>query len=107
MLSPADDGIPASTGDVTFEPGARAAWHTHPSGQYLLVTQGTGWVQERGGARSEIREGDVVWAPPGVEHWHGATADSSMTHIALTGVVDGENAVWGDLVTDDEYGASE
>ncbi|WP_025092715.1 (R)-mandelonitrile lyase [Bacillus safensis] len=88
---------------VTFEPGARSAWHTHPTGQRLVVTDGTGWIQELGGNVEEITEGDIVWCPPGVMHWHGATPDTSMTHMALTGEVDGENVEWGEHVTDEEY----
>jgi quercetin dioxygenase-like cupin family protein len=90
---------------VTFEPGARTAWHTHPAGQNLIVTSGTGWVQEWGGAKREIRPGDVIWIPPGVKHWHGATAANRMSHIAITNVVDGRNVEWLEQVTDEEYGA--
>ena len=75
----------------TFAPGARSAWHTHPAGQVLIVTDGVGWVQEEGGAKREIKPGDVVWCPPGVKHWHGATATTGVRHIAITGTVDGEN----------------
>ncbi len=103
MLSEANESIPASTGEVTFDAGARSAWHSHPKGQALIVTDGTGWVQARGESRQEMHAGDVIWTPPGVEHWHGATATTSVTHIALTGVVDDVNANWGPLVTDDEY----
>jgi quercetin dioxygenase-like cupin family protein len=71
---------------VTFEPGARTAWHTHPLGQTLIVTAGSGWVQQCGGQTQEIREGDVVWIPPGQKHWHGATATTGMTHIAISGI---------------------
>ncbi|MFG6444661.1 cupin domain-containing protein [Microbacterium sp. P07] len=101
--SEASDSIPASTGEVAFEAGARSAWHSHPAGQTLIVTEGEGWIQPRGEARAVIHAGDVIWTPPGVEHWHGATDSTSMTHIPLTGVVDGVNAEWGDLVTDEEY----
>src|SRR5262245_47514795 len=76
-------------GHVTFEPGARSAWHTHPAGQILVVTSGTGWVQEWGGDRRQINPGDVVWIPPGVKHWHGATATHRMEHIAVQETVDG------------------
>src|SRR5207247_4705180 len=72
-----------SGGRVTFEPGARTAWHTHPLGQTLIVTAGSGWVQQWGGSTQEIREGDVVWIPPGQKHWHGATPMTSMKHIAI------------------------
>lgn len=102
-LASATDDLNSSAGNVAFEAGARSAWHTHPAGQTLIVTEGVGWVQERGGERYEVRPGDVITTIAGVEHWHGASADSPMTHIAITGVVDGENADWGDLVTDTEY----
>ncbi|MGG3575165.1 carboxymuconolactone decarboxylase family protein [Bacillus gobiensis] len=88
---------------VTFQPGARSAWHTHPTGQRLIVTDGVGWTQEWGGQIEEIREGDVVWCPPGVKHWHGASPATKMTHIALTGVVDGKNVEWLEKVSDEQY----
>ncbi|MEZ0492218.1 cupin domain-containing protein [Kineococcus sp. TBRC 1896] len=97
------DASTAGAGLVTFEPGARTAWHTHPAGQRIVITAGTGWVQERGGERLEVRAGDVVWFAPGVEHWHGATATDPMTHVAVQDTVDGSNATWEDLVTDEEY----
>jgi quercetin dioxygenase-like cupin family protein len=92
-----------SAGMVTFSPGARAAWHTHPTGQTLVVTSGTGWTQMEGEPKQVIRVGDVVWCPPGVKHWHGATDVNAMSHVAVTGV-DGETAVtWMAQVTDDQY----
>jgi quercetin dioxygenase-like cupin family protein len=94
----------SSTGAVvTFEPGARSAWHTHPAGQYLIVTSGTGWVQEEGGQKREIKPGDVIWTPPGVKHWHGATATNVMSHIAITNMVDGKNVELMEHVTDEQY----
>jgi quercetin dioxygenase-like cupin family protein len=94
-----------ATGDhVTFAPGARTAWHTHPAGQTLIVTTGTGWVQEWGGAKHEIKPGDVVWIPPGVKHWHGATASTLMRHIAITEMVDGNTVEWLEHVGDEQYG---
>jgi quercetin dioxygenase-like cupin family protein len=90
-------------GMVTFQPGARSAWHTHPLGQVLIVTDGEGWIQEWGGPRRVIRKGDVVQIPAGVKHWHGATATSSMTHIALQEISDGKNVVWMEPVTDSQY----
>ena len=102
-LYPANDHIRASGGHVTFAPGARSAWHTHPAGQILIVTDGVGWVQEEGGAKREIKPGDVVWCPPGIKHWHGATAASGMRHIAITGTVDGRNVDWMEQVTDVQY----
>jgi quercetin dioxygenase-like cupin family protein len=98
-------GIPATGGRVTFAPGARSAWHTHPAGQILIITGGTGWVQEEGGPKREVKPGDVIWTPPGVKHWHGATATNGMSHIAITGMVNGRNVDWMDKVTDEQYGA--
>jgi quercetin dioxygenase-like cupin family protein len=96
---------PASllTASVTFEPGARTAWHTHPLGQTLIVTDGCGRVQCSGGPVEEIRPGDVVWIPPGVEHWHGAGATTSMTHIAIVERLDGKGADWMEHVSDEQY----
>jgi len=88
---------------VTFEPGARTAWHTHPLGQTLIVTAGCGLVQRRGGPIEEIRPGDVVWIPPGEQHWHGATATSAMTHIAIVEQLDGKTADWMEKVSDEQY----
>lgn len=93
----------ASGGLVEFTPGARSHWHTHPAGQTLVVTAGTGWVQEEGGEKVAIRPGDVVWTPPGVKHWHGAAAESSMSHIAITPVRDGSAVAWLEPVTDAQY----
>jgi quercetin dioxygenase-like cupin family protein len=92
-----------SGGRVTFEPGARTAWHTHPLGQTLIITAGTGWVQEWGGPTQEIRQGDVVWIPPGQKHWHGATPTSTMTHIAIQEFLDGKNVEWLEKVGDEQY----
>jgi quercetin dioxygenase-like cupin family protein len=89
--------------DVSFEPGARTVWHNHPAGQYLIVTSGTGWIQQRGGAKREIRAGDVVWTPPGVFHWHGATANSTMSHLAVWQFVDGSGGEVGEHVGDEVY----
>jgi len=89
---------------VTFEPGARTAWHTHPLGQFLIVTAGTGWVQQEGGEKHEIKPGDVIWTPPGVKHWHGGSATTHMTHIAITESLDGKNVEWMEKVSDDQYG---
>ncbi|MGA0598363.1 (R)-mandelonitrile lyase [Enterovirga sp. CN4-39] len=92
-----------SAGHVTFEPGSRSAWHTHPAGQVLIVTSGTGWVQEENGQKREIKPGDVIWTPPGVKHWHGATATNGMTHLAITETVNGKNVDWMEKVTDEQY----
>ena len=89
---------------VTFEPGARTAWHTHPLGQHLIVTAGCGRVQRWGGPTEEIRPGDVIWIPPGEKHWHGATATTAMTHIAIQEQLDGKTADWMEKVSDDQYG---
>jgi quercetin dioxygenase-like cupin family protein len=89
---------------VTFEPGARTAWHTHPLGQTLIVTYGRGWAQREGGPKEEIRPGDVVWFPPGEKHWHGATTESAMTHLAVQETLDGKAVEWLEAVTDADYG---
>ncbi|HEX4125276.1 MAG TPA: cupin domain-containing protein [Tepidisphaeraceae bacterium] len=88
---------------VTFEPGARTAWHTHPLGQTLIVTAGCGWVQREGGAVEEIRPGDVVWFAPGEKHWHGATATTGMTHIAVQEKLNGKVVEWLEQVSDTQY----
>jgi len=91
---------------VTFEPGARTAWHTHPLGQTLLVMTGLGWVQRDGGAIEEIRPGDVVWFSPGEKHWHGASANTAMSHIAIQEKLDGKNVDWMEKVSDKQYGGA-
>jgi quercetin dioxygenase-like cupin family protein len=98
-------GDPArlNAGSVTFEPGARTAWHTHPLGQTLIVTFGFGWVQHEGGPIEEVRPGDVVWFPPGLRHWHGATPTTAMTHIAVTESLNGKTVDWMEKVSDDQY----
>ncbi len=90
---------------VTFEPGARTAWHTHPLGQTLIVTYGCGWVQSQGGPIEEIRPGDVVWISPGEKHWHGATPTTAMTHIAIQEMLDGKAVDWMEKVSDEQYRA--
>jgi quercetin dioxygenase-like cupin family protein len=90
---------------VTFEPGARTAWHTHPLGQTLLVTAGLGRVQRDGGPIEVIRPGDIVWFPPGEKHWHGAAPRCAMTHVAIAETLDGKVVDWLEKVTDDQYGA--
>jgi quercetin dioxygenase-like cupin family protein len=89
---------------VTFEPGARTAWHTHPLGQTLFVTSGLGWVQREGGPIEEIRPGDVVWFSPGEKHWHGATATTAMSHIAIQEKLNGSPVDWMEQVSDAQYG---
>jgi 4-carboxymuconolactone decarboxylase len=88
---------------VTFEPGARTGWHSHPLGQILIVTAGTGRVQRWGDPVEEIRQGDVVWTPPGQKHWHGASANTAMTHIAITEQLDGKTVEWMEKVSDAQY----
>ena len=88
---------------VTFEPGARTAWHTHPLGQTLIVTSGLGWVQRWDGPVEEIRPGDVVWFPPGEKHWHGATGTTSMSHIAIQEALNGSTVDWMEKVSDQQY----
>jgi len=88
---------------VTFEPGARTAWHTHPLGQTLIVVSGMGWAQREGGPVEEIRPGDVVWFSPGERHWHGATATTGMTHIAIQEGLDGKVVEWMEQVSEGEY----
>jgi len=88
---------------VTFEPGARTAWHTHPLGQTLIVTAGIGWAQREGGEIEEIRAGDVVWFAPGEKHWHGATPTTVMTHIAIQEALNGKVVEWMEHVTDEQY----
>jgi 4-carboxymuconolactone decarboxylase len=99
----AHDPSHATGGRVTFEPGARTAWHTHPLGQTLIITAGTGLIQQWGGPIEEIREGDVVWIPPGIKHWHGATPTTAMTHIAIQELLNGKNVEWLEKVSDEQY----
>ena len=98
------DSSRAQGADVTFEPGARTAWHTHPLGQTIIVTAGQGLVQRRGGPIEKVAPGDVVWFEPGEKHWHGAAPDSAMTHIAIQEVKDGKVVDWMEHVTDEQYG---
>lgn len=89
---------------VTFEPGSRTAWHTHPLGQTLIVTAGRGWAQCWGGPREEIRPGDVIWFSPGEKHWHGASATTAVMHIAIQEKLDGKTVEWMEKVSDEQYG---
>jgi quercetin dioxygenase-like cupin family protein len=93
----------ASAGSVTFEPGARTAWHTHPLGQTLIIVSGFGWVQREGGPIEEVHPGDVVWFPPGLKHWHGASPTTAMTHIAIQETLNGKNVDWLEKVSDEQY----
>jgi 4-carboxymuconolactone decarboxylase len=106
MVIQATEPSPLGAGRVTFAPGARTNWHSHPLGQTLIVTAGAGWVQQEGGEKQEMRVGDVVWTPPGVKHWHGATATDRLTHIALTEQrPDGKRVEWMEKVSDAQYSA--
>ena len=104
-LFPAREPGRAAGNSVTFEPGARTAWHTHPIGQILIVTAGCGRVQRWGDSIEEIRPGDVVWFPAGEKHWHGASPSTAMTHIAIQEVLDGRVVDWMEKVTDEQYQA--
>lgn len=104
-LFPATKDINASAAYVTFEPAARSAWHVHPAGQRLVVISGAGRTQEWGKPVQEIRPGDVVVCPPGAKHWHGAAQTTAMTHLAVTGSVDGKTVQWMEKVSDDQYNA--
>jgi quercetin dioxygenase-like cupin family protein len=106
LVWPANEHINASGGMVTFEPGARSNWHTHPSGQRLVVVSGVGLTQEWGKAVQELHAGDVLWCPPGVKHWHGASPTAAMSHLAVTGTTpDGKNVNWMEKVTDEQIKA--
>lgn len=100
---PAGERTSFGAATVSFEPGARSAWHVHPAGQYLIVLEGKGWTQAEGGPVDELNAGDAVWCPPGVKHWHGATPSTPMRHIALTGTVDGKNVTWLEKVSASQY----
>ena len=104
-LHTAPDPARMATALVTFEPGARTAWHTHPLGQTLIVTAGCGRVQLEGGAVQDIRPGDVVWIAPGERHWHGAGPQTAMSHIAIQERLEGSAVTWAEHVTDEEYGS--
>ncbi|KWV53416.1 cupin [Rhizobium altiplani] len=103
--APFNGAAPARVGGttVTFEPGARTAWHTHPLGQTLIVLSGTGRAQRDGGPVEEIRAGDIIWFEPGEKHWHGASATTAMTHIAIAEALDGKVVDWMETVTDEQY----
>lgn len=102
-LFTATDPSHVSGSSVTFQPGARTAWHTHMLGQHLIVTVGAGWVQQEGGKKLEMKAGDVVWTPPNVKHWHGGTATSSVTHIAIQQALNGRRVEWFEKVSDEIY----
>jgi len=103
MLFPSNDTVHYSGAYVTFQPGSRTNWHLHPAGQHMIVTAGVGLTGTRDGKIVTIKAGDAVWCPPDIDHWHGATPDSPMTHLVLTGVLDGKNVIWKEKVTDEQY----
>jgi len=105
LLHQADEPARIYCASVTFEPGARTAWHTHPLGQTLIVTAGCGLAQRWGGPIEEIRPGDVIWFPPGEKHWHGATPKTAMTHLAIQEALNGKTVEWLEKVTDEQYRA--
>jgi len=102
-LFPPDGGRHSSGGTVTFAPGARTRWHTHPAGQTIIITQGLGWVQREGSAVEEVRPGDVVFFEPEEKHWHGASSQVGMVHIAITEVLDGKAVDWLEPVSGEQY----
>ena len=102
-LADAEGPSRVSVALVSFEPGARTAWHTHPLGQKLVVTAGCGWVRQEGGPVEEVRPGDAVWFPPGVRHWHGATPTTAMSHLAIQEAQDGSPVDWMEKVSDEQY----
>ncbi len=102
-LFPSNETAHYSGAYVTFEPGARSAWHLHPAGQHIVVTSGVGRTGTEDGKVVEIKAGDVLWCPPGINHWHGAAPTTGMTHLVITGSLNGKNVVWGEKVTDAQY----
>jgi len=103
MLFPSNDTAHYSGAYVTFQPGARTAWHLHPAGQHIIVTKGVGLTGTRDGRIIRFETGDTVWCPPDIDHWHGATPDAPMTHLVITGLLDGKNVIWKEKVTDEQY----
>lgn len=103
MLFPDNETAHYSGAYVTFQPGARTAWHLHPAGQHMIVTSGVGLTGTRDGKIVKFKAGDTVWCPSEIDHWHGATPDAPMTHLVITGVLDGKNVIWKEKVTDDQY----
>jgi len=103
MLFPPNETAQFSGAYVTFQPGARTDWHLHPAGQHLVVTSGVALTGTRDGTVIKAATGDAIWCPPGVDHWHGATPDAPMTHLALSGRLDGKSVVWKEKVSDEQY----
>jgi len=107
MLFPGNETAHYSGAYVTFQPGARTAWHLHPAGQHMIVTSGVGLTGTRDGKIIKFKAGDTVWCPPNIDHWHGATPDAPMTHLVITGSLDGKNVIWKEKVSDAEYSGSQ
>lgn len=107
MLFPGNETAHYSGAYVTFAPGARTAWHMHPAGQHMIVTDGTALTGTRDGKIIVFKQGEAVWCPPDIDHWHGATPEAPMTHLVITGSLDGENVVWKEKVSDAEYTRSQ
>ena len=103
MLFPSNDTAHYSGAYVTFQPGARTAWHYHPAGQHMIVTSGVALTGTRDGKIVTFEEGETVWCPPDIDHWHGATPDAPMTHLVITGVLYGKNVIWKEKVSDEQY----
>lgn len=103
LLFPANETAHYSGAYVTFQPGARTAWHLHPAGQHMVVTSGVGLTGTRDGKIVTIKAGDALWCPPNIDHWHGATPDTPMTHLVITGDLAGKNVIWKEKVTDEQY----
>ncbi len=103
MLFPKNETARYSGAYVTFQPGARTAWHLHPAGQHMIVTDGIALTGTRDGKIIKFHEGESVWCPPDIDHWHGATPDAPMTHLVITGDLEGKNVIWKEKVTDEEY----
>ncbi|TYL46553.1 cupin domain-containing protein [Marinomonas sp. IMCC 4694] len=106
MVFPENGVANYSAAYVTFQPMARTAWHTHPAGQHIIVTQGVAMTGTRDGKVIHFHEGESVWCPPGIDHWHGATSDAVMTHLVITASKDGVNVIWKEKVTDEQYAAA-
>jgi quercetin dioxygenase-like cupin family protein len=103
LLFPANETAHYSGAYVTFQPGARTSWHLHPAGQHMIVVSGVGLTGTRDGKIVKFKAGDTIWCPPGIDHWHGATPDSPMTHLVITGMLDGKNVIWKEKVSDAQY----
>ncbi|MCB2192897.1 MAG: cupin domain-containing protein [Deltaproteobacteria bacterium] len=103
LLFPSNETAQYSGAYVTFQPGARTAWHLHPAGQHMIVVSGVGLTGTRDGKIVKFKAGDTIWCPPDIDHWHGATPDSPMKHLVITGVKDGKNVIWKEKVTDEQY----